>query len=83
MKSMDIRLIRAALDVVRESEKLTSRLSVLIISFSSRETLDGTKGFLSSTKINLLFRLVIAIIGLSDATINVLRNLWLRITKVG
>ena len=82
MQSKDIRVIRAALDVVRESETAISRLSISIIAFSSRETLDGTKDFLSGIKKNLLFQLVMALLGLSDATIRVLRDLWLKITKV-
>ena len=82
MKSKDIREIRAALVVVRESETIIAHLNVSVISSSSREALTGTKDFLCRIKKSLWFQLMIAILGLSDATVFVLKDLWSCITKV-
>ena len=81
MKSKDIRLIRYVLTIVRESEGLIRHFQISVISVSTK-TFDGTSNFLKRIKINLLVRMIIAILGLSDTTIEVLRNLWLRITKL-
>lgn len=82
MKSKDTKLIRSALVVVRESEIIISRLEVSIILLSSRENLDGTKEFLGNFKKKLWLRLVISILGLSDTTLNVLKDLWSWIAKI-
>jgi len=81
VKSKDIRLIRYVLTIVRESEGLIRHFQISVISVSTK-TFDGTSNFLKRIKINLLVRMIIAILGLSDTTIEVLRNLWLRITKL-
>jgi len=82
MKSKEIKLIRAAIVVVRESEIIISRMEVSIIPFSSRETLDGTKEFLGNFKKTLWFRFLIAILGLSEPTVTLLKDLWVWIIKI-
>jgi hypothetical protein len=81
MESKDIRLIRSVLTIVRESEGLIRHFQISVISVSSK-TFDGTSSFLKRIKITLLVQMIIAILGVSDTTIEVLRNLWLRITKM-
>ncbi len=85
----DIREIRAALAVVRESEALRFHLMVSINSSSSvYELIDSRLGsYLRATKTTLKFQLVVGYLmivcgRLSKTTLTVLRTRWSRMTEI-
>lgn len=87
MERKDIRQIRAALAVVRESEALWLRFEVSYRSVPSGHDLigDGLNDYLKTTKRTLRVRLVIAYMQmvfsrLSKTTLVTFRAWWLRIT---
>ena len=82
----DVRNIRAALAVVRESEALLLHLRVSMSSASSGHDLIGLERYLKTTKTTLQVQLVIGypkiVSGwLSKVTVMVLRAWWSRITR--
>jgi hypothetical protein len=88
MTRMDIRHVRAALAVVRESEALVVHLRGSISSGSSGHGLigDGLDGYLKTTKKTLQIQLVVGypkiVSGwLSKVTVMILRGWWSRITR--
>ena len=88
MTRRDVREIRAALVVVRESEALRLQLMVLIHSSSSVHDLvdSGLGSYLKTTKTALQVQLVVGCLKmvcgcLSKTTFTVLRARWLRITE--
>lgn len=86
MPRSDIRNIRAALAVVRQSEALLLHLRVSISSASSGHDLSGLERYLKTTKTTLQIQLVIGypkiVLGwLSKVTVMVLRAWWSRITR--
>ncbi len=85
----DIKHVRTALSVIRESEEIILRLKVSVSS-ASRKVMTGANGYLKQTKRSILVELVIASAGgslrnilekLSKAIMKVLHMLWLRITN--
>ena len=88
MPQLDIREIRAALGVVRESNALLLGLKVSMRSVSSGYDLieGGLQGYLKTTEKNLQVRLVVSWMNLvcsalSRATFTVIRVCWSRITR--
>ncbi len=88
MQRSDIRQIRAALDVVQESEALRLHLMVSIHSGSSVHELieTGLESYLKATKTTLQVQLVVGYLRmvcgqLSKITLIALRARWSRITK--
>ena len=84
----NIKQIRMALDVLRESEALWLRLAVSIRSGSSDDEFAGTnlKAFFRSTRRSLVIQLVIGyqkmVCGhLSKVTLTVFRAMWQRMTN--
>ncbi|MBN1843876.1 MAG: hypothetical protein JW883_16555 [Deltaproteobacteria bacterium] len=88
MSTRDIRQIRAALEVVRESEALLMNLSVSMSSVSSVDILteSGLESYLKATKRSLRVSLAIGwmrltCVAFSKATFTVLRAWWTRMIR--